>query len=240
MKCVELIYDSRCPNTAGARANLLRAFAAARQPARWQEWERSSPDAPAYVSAFGSPTLLVNGRDVSGEPGGSGHASCRLYISPRTGQRSGVPDVLTIRRALSGEGRWIEHTALLPAVGLGLLPKIACPACWPAYAGVLSSLGLGFLLSTKYALPLTLISLVIAMLAMGATARQRRDWRPVWFGGLAAMVLIASKFLWNFAPVVYAATALLVIAAAWNTWPRRAAECCSGNTSKKGDECRWH
>jgi mercuric ion transport protein len=32
----------------------------------------------------------------------------------------------------------------LPGVGVSLLPKLTCPACWPAYAGLLSSVGLGF------------------------------------------------------------------------------------------------
>ena len=27
----------------------------------------------------------------------------------------------------------------LPGVGVSLLPKLMCPACWPAYAAVLSS-----------------------------------------------------------------------------------------------------
>src|SRR5260370_27513328 len=42
-----------------------------------------------------------------------------------------------------------------PGIGVSLLPKLMCPACWPAYAAVLSSVGLGFLISTTYLLPLT-------------------------------------------------------------------------------------
>ena len=29
----------------------------------------------------------------------------------------------------------------LPGVGISLLPKLMCPACWPAYAGIVSALG---------------------------------------------------------------------------------------------------
>ena len=36
---------------------------------------------------------------------------------------------------------WRSSLATLPGIALAFLPKIACPACWPAYAGVLSSLG---------------------------------------------------------------------------------------------------
>ena len=43
--------------------------------------------------------------------------------------------------------------AVVPGVAVGALP--ACPLCWPIYAGVMSSVGLGFLLETTYLLPLT-------------------------------------------------------------------------------------
>ena len=36
---------------------------------------------------------------------------------------------------------------------VSLLPKVICPMCSPAYAAVLSSVGLGFLVSTAYLLP---------------------------------------------------------------------------------------
>jgi|GEM_PF-2330127 len=35
-------------------------------------------------------------------------------------------------------------------------PQGRCPACWPAYAGVLSALGLGFLLESAYLLPMVM------------------------------------------------------------------------------------
>ena len=47
----------------------------------------------------------------------------------------------------------------LPSVGVSLMPKLMCPACWPAYAAVLSFVGLGFLISTTYLLPLTVLFL---------------------------------------------------------------------------------
>lgn len=38
---------------------------------------------------------------------------------------------------------WKQNLLAAPGIGLSLLPKIACPACCPAYAGLLSSIGLG-------------------------------------------------------------------------------------------------
>jgi mercuric ion transport protein len=43
----------------------------------------------------------------------------------------------------------------IPGVLASLLPALACPLCWPAYAALLSALGLGFLTSSTYLLPLT-------------------------------------------------------------------------------------
>jgi hypothetical protein len=37
MLTVELMYDTECPNVQDARAQLLRAFAAAGLPPHWQE-----------------------------------------------------------------------------------------------------------------------------------------------------------------------------------------------------------
>lgn len=54
---------------------------------------------------------------------------------------------------------WKEGVLAGPAVGVSLLPKFVCPVCSPAYAALLSSLGLGFLISTRYLLPVTLVFL---------------------------------------------------------------------------------
>ena len=59
----------------------------------------------------------------------------------------------------------------LPGVGVSLLPKLMCPACWPAYAAVLSSVGLGFLISTTYLLPLTVLFLAVAAARLGSGRR---------------------------------------------------------------------
>ena len=57
---------------------------------------------------------------------------------------------------------WKQNLHAAPGIGLSMLPKSACPACWPAYAGVLSSIGLGFLIpNLAYLLPLTALFLVL-------------------------------------------------------------------------------
>src|SRR5438094_7635791 len=73
--------------------------------------------------------------------------------------------------------RWKQSILAVPSIGVSFLPKLACPACWPAYAGLLTSIGLGFLVSVKYLLPLTIAFLVLT-LAMLFRARDRHRYGP--------------------------------------------------------------
>jgi|YelNatPaOPRAMG01_1025707.scaffolds.fasta_scaffold95276_2 mercuric ion transport protein len=95
---VELIYDCDCPAAPQARENLREALLRAGLAPRWVEWERSSPDAPERVRAYGSPTILVDGRDVAGNEA-PGAACCRIY-EPQPGRLAAVPPVELILAAL--------------------------------------------------------------------------------------------------------------------------------------------
>ena len=115
--------------------------------------------------------------------------------------------------------RTFKHNLLtIPGIGVSLLPKLACPLCWPAYAGLLSSLGLGFLISTKYLLPLTGAFLVLAVGALGFSAKHRHGYGPLLLGIVSAVSLLIGKFAWESKPTIYAAVGLLVIASVWNAW----------------------
>ena len=116
----------------------------------------------------------------------------------------------------------------LPGVGVSLLPKLMCPACWPAYAGVVSALGLGFLISTKYLLPLTGAFLVITAVALGYRASRRHGYGPFGVGLAAAAVILSGKFYFDAAQATYAGIGLLIAASVWNSWPRRAAVTSEG------------
>ena len=118
---------------------------------------------------------------------------------------------------------WKQGLLALPGVGVAMLPKLACPLCWPAYAGLLSSLGLGFLISTTYLLPLSAAFLILALAALAFRARKRRGYGPFLLGFIAAAAVLLGKFLWESNPMTYAAVGVLVGASLWNAWPRRLA-----------------
>ncbi len=131
-----------------------------------------------------------------------------------------------------------QAAAALPGIGVSLLPKLMCPACWPAYAGIVSSLGLGFLISTEYLLPLTAGFLCLTSFTLGYHASRRHGYGPLWLGLVASVVILGSKFYFDAAQATYAGVGILVAASVWNSWPLRAAavlsSCCVPALSDKG------
>lgn len=127
---------------------------------------------------------------------------------------------------------WKHHLLTIPGVGILLLPKLACPLCWPAYAGLLSSIGLGFLISAKYLLLLSALFLVLAVGALAFRAKNRHGYAPFLLGIVSAGGVLAGKFAFESSLTMYAAVAMLVTASVWNSWPRRdrvAPDCCGHN-----------
>ena len=235
MPRVELIYDTDCPNVQHARRALLSGFSEAGLQPSWTEWDRRSPGAPAYVRRYGSPTILVDARDVVGAEPVEGSDFCRIYDHGADGLR-GEPPVQIIASALgsagapapargAGSGRgWWRFLASLPGVGAALLPVGLCPACWPAYAGILGSLGLGFLLESMHLLPLTIGLLGLALFTLVFRARARRGYGPLVLGIASACPVLTFKFVYGFDPLAYAGLLGLVAASAWNAWPKRKSE----------------
>lgn len=122
------------------------------------------------------------------------------------------------RRSARGRRRWLT---VLPAIVLALLPRLACPCQMPAYAGLLGSAGLAFLMSTVYLFPLTASCLTVAVGGLAVGARRRQGYAPFWVGASAAMLLMFGKFVIDWDPAVYSGIALLVAASLWNSWPSK-------------------
>ena len=111
----------------------------------------------------------------------------------------------------------------VPAAALTALPL--CPACYPAYAGILSALGLGALMDTTIQTLLSLLFLSVALGALLYKARSRRGYGPFALGAAASAILGFSKFLMGADLITYAAVGVLVLAGLWNVWPRADAVC---------------
>lgn len=112
--------------------------------------------------------------------------------------------------------------AALPGIGAALLPAVTCPACWPAYAGLLSSLGLGFIDYTPWLMPTTVAFLAIALSALAWQGHKRTSYGPLMLGLVGSAMLIIGKFHFESDIALYIGVVVLIGASGWNAWPRKA------------------
>lgn len=229
---VELIYEKTCPNIEAARTQIKRAFADHGAHAQWQEWEISDPLSPDYAHGYGSPTVLVDGKDVTGAEPTNDDSCCRIYTLASSRENQGVPAVAQIVAALAAAStppagtpglrkNFVLLLNVFPTVLIALLPKLFCPACWPAYAGLLSSVGLGFFDYTPYRAPALGVFVAIALGALVFQAPRRRGYRPFLVGIFASIVLLSAKFYWDNDLMMWIGLSLLVAASLWNSWPKK-------------------
>lgn len=89
---IDLVYFEGCPNATLARENLRAAVEAMGSGWTWSEWDLMSESTPEHFRLHGSPTVLVEGRDVTGEGHGAVAMACRA---------DGAPSVQVITAALA-------------------------------------------------------------------------------------------------------------------------------------------
>ena len=103
MPSIDLVFDNECPNVEDARALLRTALVDAGLPPTWREWERAAPNTPAQFQGLGSPSILVDGVDISGADNLDGRTErancCRIYENG--GRFRGVPAIEVVAAALS-------------------------------------------------------------------------------------------------------------------------------------------
>ena len=91
-KTIELVYFEGCPNATRARENIRAALEGAGAAPEWDEWDLTLESTPEGYRQHGSPTVLVDGRDVTGEGADTVAMACRA---------DGAPSVATIAGKLS-------------------------------------------------------------------------------------------------------------------------------------------
>ncbi len=94
MRDVVLLFARDCPCVPDARSNLMQAFAEAGIEPSWREIHLDDATTPEAWRHFGSPTILVDGRDVVETERNDG-ACCRVY-----GAGMRAPAVSAIARSL--------------------------------------------------------------------------------------------------------------------------------------------
>lgn len=97
---IELIYEQTCPNIQLARDQLTKALTELALEPEWQEWDVTDDNAPDYIHGFGSPTILVNGKDVSAM-NSEGHDYCCRVYKDSNGNNGGAPSIKMITEAIN-------------------------------------------------------------------------------------------------------------------------------------------
>lgn len=103
-------------------------------------------------------------------------------------------------------------------VGAAFLAKTACPACYPALAGLFSSLGLGFLFQGVYLFFFSAFFFGLALFGLGYRAKTRRGYRPLTFGVAATVLALAGQH-YESTEAFYTGVGGLVLASIWNLIP---------------------
>ncbi len=120
--------------------------------------------------------------------------------------------------------RWRNAATAAPGIGGAVMAKLACPACWPIYAGILGSLGIGAAALEPFLVPLGGIFLAVALVSLGYRARNRRGYGPLVLGLAAALALALGELMLHSEAIAYSGVALLIGASIWNAWPSRTPE----------------
>lgn len=100
---IELVYDPDCPNVDGAREAIREALGILGASSSWREWDRSDMRTPPALRTLGSPSVLVNGRDIGCDETEATAAeanSCRIYTDA-SGCICGAPTSQLILNAVA-------------------------------------------------------------------------------------------------------------------------------------------
>lgn len=95
---IGLVYFEGCPNATRARENLTEALGSVGAAKEWKEWDLMDADTPDWAKQFGSPTILVDGEDVTGEGPGASAMACRADGAPE------VPVIVEALKERQGSG----------------------------------------------------------------------------------------------------------------------------------------
>ena len=79
---VQLLTFKGCPQAEPARANLRAALREAAAGTEFTEVDLMGPETPPSLTAYPSPTVLVDGVDIMGEAGRPAALSCRSSGAP--------------------------------------------------------------------------------------------------------------------------------------------------------------
>jgi hypothetical protein len=133
----------------------------------------------------------------------------------------------------------------MPGVGVSILVAAKCPACWLAYAGVLTMPGVAWLLGETSLMLLTVGLLGVALASLAYRAHARRGYKPFLLGIGAVSLILIEKWALSSPWLLALGLALLVGASLWNAWPGQAtalgacAACAPHDSGELRESAPW-
>lgn len=226
MPLVEFVYEKGCPNIKPTRLLLLQAFTKMNVKPHWQEWEVNNSSSLEYVRQYGSPTILFDGIDIDESKDSNNANQCRMYTQTDN-VFSGVPPLEKIINAIqkakteeSGidevSGARLRITAI-PVIILALLPKLACPFCWPLYTGMLGALGINFINYTPYLFPFLTLFLILTITGLIIGAKDNKKYKPIYLGVISSMFILLGKTLFETNVLIYSGIIGLMVSVIWQS-----------------------
>ncbi len=127
----------------------------------------------------------------------------------------------SVNNGSSGSKNWLRSLAMIPGALLPLVPSATCPACLAAYAGVLSAVGLGFLINERLLAPLIVLFLAVGIASVAWSTRSHRRAGPLVATLLGSAAVIIGRVVGHVHALLYAGAVILIAASLWNLWLRR-------------------
>jgi len=102
--------------------------------------------------------------------------------------------------------------------------KLACPICYPAIAGLLSSMGLGSIITQSQMELFSAALVAVALFGLFYRAKERRGYRPAMLG----TIFISAALLGRFSGldfIFFSGLGGFISMSIWNVWPKKKRSC---------------
>ncbi len=194
---IEIVYEPTCPNYRFTESKVRKVAKRMGVKVEIVLINRDASSTPPDFANLPSPSVLVNGVDL--EPNASKGAGCRIYQSTE-GKITGSPPESLIEKGLESlethhRSGTLPFLSVLPAFGAALLPALGCPLCWPLYAALTASLGIGFINYTPYLPGILIGTLLVALAGLFIYGLRSQNWITTAAGSLTVIAFVGGRAL---------------------------------------------
>jgi len=184
---------------------------------------------------------LANAETIAKKLAADGYQT-RVFESDMAGPAAEKPD--TLRQAAANapcnRSGWMGGAMSVLASAVGLI----CPACLPAVAGLLASLGVGVAAAEAFMRPALIVLLMLAVATFAWSAARHKQWWVVVTGLVGSVLVYLGRYyfgfpeLWMNQAALWGGASVLVGTSVLNFWLKHGCARCAGaqtNPATAGD-----